>query len=77
MKMPCSTYGREERCILGFSGGGRLQRRNHLEDQGVDGRIILKMDRDVGWGSMDWIDLAQDRDRWWAVVNAVMNLQVP
>jgi hypothetical protein len=25
---------------------------------------------------MDWIDLAQDRDRWWALVNAVMNLQV-
>jgi hypothetical protein len=32
--------------------------------------------QDVGWG-MDWIELAQDRDRLWAVVNAVMNLQVP
>jgi hypothetical protein len=31
---------------------------------------------EVGWG-MDWIELAQDKDRWWAVVNAVMNLQVP
>jgi hypothetical protein len=29
----------------------------------------------VGWGGMDWIDMAQDRDRWWAVVSAVMNLQ--
>jgi hypothetical protein len=31
----------------------------------------------VGWGGMDWIDLAQDRDRWRTVVYAVMNLQVP
>ena len=28
-------------------------------------------------GGMDWIDLAQDTDRWWALVNAVMNLWVP
>ena len=28
-------------------------------------------------GGMDWIDLAHGRDRWWAVVNAVMNLRVP
>jgi hypothetical protein len=30
--------------------------------------------QEVGFGGMDWIDLAEDRDRWWAVVNAVMNL---
>jgi hypothetical protein len=29
------------------------------------------------WGSVDWIDLAEDIDRWWAVVNGVMNLRVP
>jgi len=36
--------------------------------------------REVGSGGgegMDWINLAEDRDRWWALVNAVMNLQVP
>jgi hypothetical protein len=32
---------------------------------------------EVGWGDVDWIGLAQDRDRWSALVNAVMNLRVP
>jgi hypothetical protein len=32
---------------------------------------------EVGWGSVDWIGLAQDRDRWRALVNAVMNHQAP
>ena len=37
-----------------------------------------KMDlKNVGWGSMDWIALTQDRERWRALVNAVMKLRVP
>jgi hypothetical protein len=32
---------------------------------------------EISWGSVDWIGLAQDRDKWRALVNAVMNLRVP
>jgi hypothetical protein len=45
--------------------------RSRLEDN-------IKMDlQAVGLGCMEWIDLAQNRDRWWALVNVVMNLWVP
>ena len=38
----------------------------------------IRMDlQDVGWGYMDWIWLAQDRDRWRTLVSAVMNFRVP
>jgi len=71
-----STYGGEERRVQGFDGEpeektplGRSRRR--WEDN-------IKMDfQEVGCGGMDGIELAQDRDRWWALVNAVMNLRVP
>jgi hypothetical protein len=39
---------------------------------------IIKMDLgEIGWDGGDWIDLAQDRDQWRALVNAVKNLRVP
>jgi hypothetical protein len=38
----------------------------------------IRMDLvEVGWGDADWIGLAQDRDRWRALVNSVLNLRVP
>jgi len=49
-----------------------------LGDPGVDGRIILRcFFRKWDVGGMDWIELAQDRDRCRALVSAVMNLRVP
>jgi hypothetical protein len=57
---------------------GNLRERCHLEDPGVDGRIILRwIFRKWDVGGMDWIGLAQDRDRWRALVNGLMSLQVP
>jgi hypothetical protein len=48
----------------------------------MSGRLIeldnIRMDFvEVGWGDVDWIGLAQDRDRWRALVNSVLNLRVP
>jgi len=70
----CSTYG--ERCIQGF--GCETSGKETTWNAGVDGRIILRWTfKEVGCRGMDWIDLAQDRDRWRALVNAVMKLLVP
>ena len=56
---------------------GRSEGKRSLGRSGIDGRGILKMIlKTKGHGAVDWIDLAQDTERWWAVLNAVMNLRV-
>ena len=75
MSGACSAYGcqeRRKRVLVGKPEGkrplGRPKRR--WEDN-------INMDlKEVGCGGMDWIELAQDWDRWRALVNAVMNLRV-
>jgi hypothetical protein len=57
---------------------GNLKEGDHFRDPGLDGRIILKwIFRKWDVGGVNWIELTQDRDRWRALANAEMTLQVP
>ena len=69
------VWGRGEACT-GF-WWGNVRERHRLGDPGADGRISRLVFRKWDVGVMGWIELAQDRDRWRALVNAVMNLRVP
>jgi hypothetical protein len=57
--------------------GGNLRERDHLEGIVVYGKMIFKLIiKEIAWEVMDWIDLAQDKGKWRALVNAVKNLWV-
>ena len=57
---------------------GNLRERDHWGDKDIDGRIILRwILRKWEWGCVDWMELAQDRDSWRALVSTVMNFVVP
>jgi hypothetical protein len=53
-----------------------LREGDHLEDSGVDKRIILKWVFEKWGGSLDWMELDQDRYRWRALVKRVMDIRV-
>jgi hypothetical protein len=77
MGRACSTYGGKREVHTGFWWGD-LREGDHLGDPGVDGMIVLKwIFKKWDGGDMDRIELAQDRDRCRALVNAVVNLRVP
>jgi hypothetical protein len=77
MEGACSAYGGEEGRVQGF-GGENLSENRPLGRPRRRWEDNIKMDlQEVGCGGIDWIELAQERDRWWALVNAVMNLRVP
>jgi hypothetical protein len=72
----CSTYGKRRGADRLW--WGNLRDRDHSENPGVNGRIILRWSfRKWDAEGMDRINLAQDRDRRRVLENAVMNLRVP
>jgi hypothetical protein len=72
----CSTNGEKMnacRILVGKREGKRPLGR--LRRKWVDN--IKVNHREIGWGGVDWIDVAQDRDQWRALVNTITNLRVP
>jgi hypothetical protein len=76
MSGPCSTNGEKRnayRLLVGKPEGKRPLERPRR--RWVDN---IRMDLgEVAWGDVDWIGLAQDRNRWRALTNSVLNLRVP
>jgi hypothetical protein len=67
----CGTHGRGQKIVQGFGGKDRRNEKRRRWDEGI--RMDL---RETEWRSVEWIQLAQDRDRWQTLVNTVMNLWV-
>ena len=61
---------------IGFQWG-KQRDGDHLENRGVNDRIILIGILETWDGGRDWIDLAQDRDRWRALLDAVIDFRFP
>ena len=68
--------GRHERCVYTGFCWGNLTEEDHVEESGVDGRIILKLTiNELGEG-IDWNELVQNGDRWCVIARAVMSPRV-
>jgi hypothetical protein len=72
----CSTNEEKRNAYRLFVG--KLEGKRHLGRPRRRWMDNIRMDLgEVGWGDVDWIGLAQDRNRWRAVANSVLNLRVP
>jgi hypothetical protein len=70
------AHGSDEKHVKNLVGKN-LKGRDPSKDLGVDGDNIRMDLREIGWKGMDWIHLANGRDQWRALVNTIMNLQIP
>jgi hypothetical protein len=78
MGRTCGTYGGEEMCIRALVGTPEGRRPLGRSRRRWEDNIKIYL-REVGWGGggIDWINLDQDRYKWRALVNTVMNLRIP
>jgi hypothetical protein len=76
MGRTCSTNGEKRNAyrILVGKPEGKMPLGRPIRRLGDNIRMDL---REIGWSGTDWINLAQDRDQWRALVNTVINLRVP
>jgi hypothetical protein len=70
-----STHGGKEKCIYDIVGKARRKECTRKTKRRCVDNIKIYL-REIGWGGKDWIDLAQDREQWRALVNTVINLRV-
>jgi hypothetical protein len=75
MDRMCSTHEGDEKFVP-KNWSENMKGRDHSEDVGVDGRVILERISKIGWECINCIHLAQDRDQWRALVNVVIKLRV-
>jgi hypothetical protein len=66
----------EEECMQYFGGKARRKETTRKTRRWWKDNIKMEL-REIGWGGMDWIDVAQDMDQWSVLVNTAMNLWVP
>jgi hypothetical protein len=76
MGRACSTNGEDDESVQDIDGKpGEKKPLRRPRRRCVDN---IKIDlREIGWGGMDWIDQAQDRDQWKTLVNTIIILRVP